>query len=81
MKLEQAVGLVLRKHRTVEKISQFKLAKLTGYDRSFISLLERGQRVPSVKTIFVLTEHLQISPSQFIDEVHELVDSDIMEYD
>ncbi|WP_349407525.1 helix-turn-helix transcriptional regulator [Pseudalkalibacillus sp. SCS-8] len=79
MKLEQAVGLVIRKHRTVEKISQFKLAELTGYDRSFISLLERGHRVPTVKTIFTIAYHLNISPAQFIDEVHQLVESDIME--
>ncbi|MGP4082893.1 helix-turn-helix domain-containing protein [Pseudalkalibacillus sp. R45] len=80
MKLEQAVGLVIRKHRTVEKISQFKLAELTGYDRSFISLLERGRRMPTLKTMFVLAEHLNIPASQLVEEIHQLVNSDIMEY-
>ncbi|MGM7701629.1 helix-turn-helix domain-containing protein [Pseudalkalibacillus sp. Hm43] len=79
MKLEQAIGLVIRKHRTVEKISQFKLAELTGFDRSFISLLERGRRVPTVKTIFIISEHLNIPPGQLIEEVHQLVESEIME--
>lgn len=79
MKLEQAIGLVIRKHRTVERISQFKLAELTGYDRSFISLLERGRRVPTVKTIFVISTHLNIPPAQLIEEVHQLVESEIME--
>ena len=48
---EEILGKILQEERKAKKISQEKLAKLTGLDRTFISLIENGKRNPSFTTI------------------------------
>lgn len=67
--IEQAFGIVLKDFRNQRKISQEKLAELCNLDRTFISLLERGQRQPTLTTIFKIAEALQVSPSNLISKV------------
>lgn len=74
MKLEEAFGLVLKKIRLEEGMSQEKLALHTGLDRTFISMLERGKRSPSLRTIFLLSAYLSITPSDFIQQTMEAID-------
>jgi transcriptional regulator with XRE-family HTH domain len=62
-------GQVLRELREENKISQEKLAEYCDLDRTFISLLERGQRQPSLSTIFKLSEALKIKSSKFLEIV------------
>ena len=57
---------VLRELRIKNQLSQEKLAELCDLDRTYISLLERGLRQPTITTIFKLAEALQITPSEFI---------------
>ncbi len=59
-------GVKLRKIRLEKGISQEVMALDIGFDRTYISLLERGKRNPSLITINRLAEYLQI-------EVKELV--------
>ena len=48
----------------------------SGYHRTYISLLERGQKSPSLQTIFNLSKALKIEPAELIklveSETHEL---------
>lgn len=74
MKLEVAFGLVLKKMRLEAGMSQEKLGLHTGLDRTFISMLERGKRSPSLRTIVLLSECLSITPSEFIQLTMEIVD-------
>ncbi|MCP3764089.1 helix-turn-helix domain-containing protein [Domibacillus sp. A3M-37] len=74
MKIEEAFGLVLRKYRKEAKITQEKLAFETKLDRTFISLLERGKRRPTLTTFFIIAKHLKVNPEVFIAEIHELQD-------
>lgn len=46
--LESAFGEVLRVHRRVLKLSQEEFAVQLGMDRTYISLIERGLRRPSL---------------------------------
>ena len=55
-----AFGLVLRDLRMAADLSQERLADATGLDRTFISLLERGLRQPSLSTLLALSEALQV---------------------
>ena len=68
-----AFGKVLREKRKCAGLSQEKLAFMCGLDRTYIGLLERGQRQPSISTIFVICEKLNICPSQMVKEVEEAV--------
>ena len=67
--IQQAFGEVLRRLRLAAGLSQEQLALNCGLDRTFISLLERGLRQPTLTTLFVLAETLQIRPSKLIASV------------
>lgn len=75
MNLEKAFGQILKSLRGSAKISQEALALECGLDRTYISLLERGLRQPSLKTVFTLSAYFKITPSQFI----ELVEKELRE--
>lgn len=59
-------GRVLQKARLDKNLSQSELAELSNIDRTFISLLERGKRQPSLTTIFQLSSALKVKPSDMI---------------
>lgn len=50
----------LKKYRIKKKLSQEKLAELCSFNRTYISSLERGIRTPSLKSIEIISEKLEI---------------------
>ena len=58
MKVEEAFGAVLKAARKEKGLSQEQLALSCDLDRTFISLLERGLRQPSLTSIIALSEAL-----------------------
>jgi len=72
VKIENAFGEILRELRTEKGLSQEKLALDTDLDRTFISLLERGLRQPSLKTIFLIAKRLNIKPNKLIERVENI---------
>ena len=73
MKVSVAFGRVLKQARQDKELSQEALALNTGYDRTFISLLERGHRQPSIKTVFDLSMELDLNPSELVRRVEKLL--------
>lgn len=73
MKTEDAFAIVVKKYRKNEKLSQEQLAHICDFDRTYISLLERGKRSPSLSNIFKIAKGLNIKPSVLVIEVEELV--------
>ncbi|PED17663.1 helix-turn-helix domain-containing protein [Bacillus toyonensis] len=73
MKIEQAFGIVLQKERIKQNISQETLAFNSGLDRTYISLLERGKRKPTINTLFSITDALKLKPHEIILEVEQLL--------
>jgi len=71
--LSKKFGIVLHDLRKESKLSQEKLAELAGYDRTYISLLERGLRQPTITTIFELSKALNISASTIIKAVEDAI--------
>ena len=67
--LQIAFGDVLRQQRHKAGYSQEQLALDCGLDRTFISLLERGLRQPTLTTLFSLAESLGVKPSRLVVEV------------
>ena len=72
MTLVKAFGQVLRETRKNSGISQEALALNCGLDRTFISLLERGQRQPAMSSIFAIAEALGTTPSRMLANVERL---------
>lgn len=73
---EEAFGVILRELRTDKGLSQERLALDSGLDRTFISLLERGLRQPSLTTLLQLAKILGVTASEIISKVEKrLTDS------
>jgi transcriptional regulator with XRE-family HTH domain len=66
-KLSGAFGRVLRRCRQDAGFSQEALALEAEIDRSFVSLLERGQRQPTLETVFRLARVLKVNPAILIN--------------
>ncbi|EEL78276.1 helix-turn-helix transcriptional regulator [Bacillus cereus] len=75
MEIPKAFGEVLRKHRKKANFSQEQLALQCNLDRTYIGLLERAQRQPSISTIFTICNVLNIAPHELIKEIEELISS------
>lgn len=73
MSYQVEFGLSLQNARLQQNLSQSELAGLSEIDRTFISLLERGKRQPSLTTIFQLAQALKIKPSLMIADVEKRV--------
>lgn len=69
----EAFGKVLRELREAYQLSQEKLAEYCDLDRTYISMLERGLRQPTITTIFKLAKALNVLPSQLIEKVENQV--------
>jgi transcriptional regulator with XRE-family HTH domain len=70
---ETAFGLVLRSIRNTRSMSQDDLGAKSGYHRTYIGMLERGEKSPSLRTIFDLASTLGVSPSEIVKQVERLV--------
>jgi transcriptional regulator with XRE-family HTH domain len=70
--VEDAFGEVLRHIRKKRNLSQEMLARQTGFDRTFVGMLERGLASPSLRTLFRLAEGLRVTPSQIIRRMERL---------
>jgi transcriptional regulator with XRE-family HTH domain len=73
-RLKEVFGQELRKARNVAGISQEKLALLVGLDRTYISMLERGLRQPTLTTIFLLCPPLNLSSVEMVMKVQSSFD-------
>ena len=69
MTMEKAFGEELRKARENCGLSQEKLGFESGYHRTYISQLERGQKSPTLKAIIKIAAALGIKASGFIARI------------
>ena len=73
MEKPTAFGFVTRGLRNKKNISQETLAEICNLDRTYISLLERGLRQPSLSTIFSIAQALSTTPSELLKLVEEVL--------
>ncbi len=66
---KRTFGNALRLVRKSRNLTQLKLAKRCELDRTFISLLERDLRQPTLPTIFKLSAALSIPPASLVGMV------------
>lgn len=70
---EGAFGHVLRTVRHSQSISQEALAYEGGYHRTYIGQIERGEKNPSLRTIFDLAKVLKTSPAEMIRQTEAIL--------
>ena len=67
-----AFGQVLKTHRLQAGFSQEELAFRASMHSTTISLYERGERQPSLHSVFILSRALEILPATLVAEVQDL---------
>jgi len=73
MKNEGIFGILIKDLRKNKSFSQEKLAEKTGLDRTFISLIETGKRVPTLTSICKLAKGLDMKASELVKLYEEKV--------
>jgi transcriptional regulator with XRE-family HTH domain len=68
---ERAFGNILRFRRKKIGLSQEQLAFEAGFDRTTISLMERGLLSPTLRTMVRLCRLLKVSLSQLTKQIEE----------
>lgn len=69
--IPQVFGEVVRDLRKEKGVTQEDLAELSGLHTNYISLLERGNRQPTINTIFKLASAFEMKPFKMIQKVEE----------
>jgi len=64
--LEEAFALVIKELRLKKNLSQQDLSFESELDRTYISLLERGKRQPSLRTILALAQALDTTGPELV---------------
>ena len=72
---EKAFGQALREIRESKKISQEQLALEGGFDRTYISLIERGINSPTIRIVVGIAAVLKVAPSRIVRRMEELLTS------
>ncbi len=65
-RLAQKVGPNLKQQRQRRRISQQELAHSAGLSVSYISMLERGERLPPLDTLEKLAQVLKVSALELL---------------
>lgn len=66
------IGLKVKTQRNFLGVSQEELAERTSLDRTYISLLERGKRNPSLLTLIKIAKGLETSVSTLTQDIEEI---------
>jgi transcriptional regulator with XRE-family HTH domain len=67
--LRTAFGNLLRELREERGLSQGQLALESELDQTFVSLLERGRRQPTLVTLFALCDALRVEPDTVVGQL------------
>jgi transcriptional regulator with XRE-family HTH domain len=62
--VKKSLGDRIRHLRIEAKLSQEELAELTGFHRTYIGMIERGERNPSLKNLVRFAQSFKISMSE-----------------
>lgn len=69
--LQKQFGIVIRRRREALGLSQEALAAEAGLHRTYISLLERGLRMPSIGVVQILSRALKTTMTSLIAELEK----------
>jgi len=69
----KAFGQALREIRVSKKISQEQLALEAGFDRTYVSLIERGINSPTIRVVAGIAAVLKVPPSKIVHRMETLL--------
>ena len=69
---EQALGLAIRQFREARGLSQEALSFACQRHRTYVSLIERGKSSPTMTTLWMLAEALEVPPSEIVRRAEDL---------
>ena len=70
MELE-SIGRNIRKYRLMKKLRQEDLAEKTDLSINYVGALERGEKIPSLKTLIIIINALGVSADMILADVVE----------
>ena len=70
----QCVGIAIYRYRRWRKMSQEVLSGLAGIGRTHLSAIERGERKPTLETLFRLSRALGVNMSDLVIEIEKELD-------
>lgn len=70
---DKAFGLALRNIRTAKGLSQEGLANEAGVDRSYVSLLERGIKSPTLRMVVRLAGILGVTAAEMVGKAEAVM--------
>ncbi len=73
--LPSAFGKALAQERSRRGLTQEQLAERIDSGNVYISLLESGRRQPSLNTLLLLAEALEISPARLIERTSSFLEN------
>lgn len=72
--LSEAIANTLIKYRKSKKMSKTVLADFASIERCYLRDIEKGNRKPTLNTLFCLCEALQVNPVVFINDIMEEIE-------
>lgn len=75
--LSKAFGKVIADARAEQGMSQEQLAEAIGSTNVYISLLENGQRQPSLNATILIAREFHAKPEELIARVTKILDAKI----
>ena len=70
------VGQVIQRFREQKKQSQELVSGFAGIGRTHLSAIERGERKPTLETLFKIADALEVKPSMLVAAIEEELDKD-----
>lgn len=70
MDMKRIVGQNVQRYRRSAGLTQEQLSELTGFGQNYLSGLERGQRNPTVVTLFEISQALNVTPADLVSPIN-----------
>lgn len=67
----ELVGSVIRRYRKHKGLSQEVLSGLADIGRTHLSMIERGERKPTLDTLFKICEALDVRPDEIVRAIEQ----------
>ncbi len=74
MNITEEIGKRIRYHRTRQNISQEKLSEYSDLHPTYIGQLERGEKTPSIETLYKVAKGLNVSLSTLVEGIEDFAD-------
>lgn len=76
--ISEILGQRIRFYRKQRKLSQEKLSELSDLHPTYIGQIERGEKNPSIESVYKISQALQIPISKLLEKLDEYQNADIL---